>query len=471
MPYELERSHRLGHVPTVLSDVVQQQLERFYIPTDAAPDPSWLAGHLIHRDEIPHRGDPPQVRFAVAVDGSHLEVAAREQYPSIRVGYLQVGVVIVDLAEYRTQDASLFVDPVALAHAVERTMFNAVVPTSNAYVRPAVDIRASIRQAVNDVMVTRRIDIESASTSSLTFEELLLSIIGGPGRPAASVTLARCPTREDTGCGERDLVVSPGGSRCPRCDQPVFVSDVLRLGEEVEEHSTNLTVLGRLMSVLEVLTLLGQLETLWRNAANRRAIDRFAFIYDGPLAMFGTTAPLKTRIVRYLHEVARELDGNLPLIVGIEKTGRFVDHAAAVSHLIDPGHLVVVDQTYLQRILNRSTAQVWGKDEYWGRKFLYKTADGRLIVLTVPPFDGSGPYRGGESAVDLGRYPTLHRTMALLDAIGTTLYKDAVIPIALAHDYVAYPIGVGSDVLVALAQEALGVPARPGPRTRPTFPR
>jgi hypothetical protein len=66
--------------------------------------------------------------------------------------------------------------------------------------------------------------------------------------------------------------------------------------------------------------------------------------------------------------------------------------------------------------------------------------------------------------VDLQRYPQLSTVVSLLDRVGTLLYKDAVIPVALAHNFASLPLGTGSQVLTYLAQDALGTartPARP----------
>ena len=54
------------------------------------------------------------------------------------------------------------------------------------------------------------------------------------------------------------------------------------------------------------------------------------------------------------------------------------------------------------------------------------------------------------------------------------MYRDGLIPVALAHSKAAYPIGVGTDVLRLVAKRKLGldstVPARQGTRTGMTAP-
>jgi hypothetical protein len=48
------------------------------------------------------------------------------------------------------------------------------------------------------------------------------------------------------------------------------------------------------------------------------------------------------------------------------------------------------------------------------------------------------------------------------------LYRNAVIPVAFAHNYASLPLGTGSQVLTYLAQDALGA-ARTQVRPTPFF--
>lgn len=51
---------------------------------------------------------------------------------------------------------------------------------------------------------------------------------------------------------------------------------------------------------------------------------------------------------------------------------------------------------------------------------------------------------------------TLRPICGLLDRIGTRLYDDAVIPVALAHGWTAYPLRTAGTVLKLHAIEHLG---------------
>src|SRR5262249_23429214 len=93
----------------------------------------------------------------------------------------------------------------------------------------------------------------------------------------------RCPVKG--ACKARGIDVPFTPTTCPSCGEPVFPTDALRLHEEVSEEQSNAGPLGRLMSVVEHLTLVGYLDHLARRAPG--LLGRGGFPVDGPLALFG----------------------------------------------------------------------------------------------------------------------------------------------------------------------------------------
>ena len=84
-------------------------------------------------------------------------------------------------------------------------------------------------------------------------------------------------------------------------------------------------------------------------------------------------------------------------------------------------------------------------------------------MLTVPRVPAGAPYEadappGANASADRMNYATLRATLEVLDRIQTRLYSNAVIPVALAHETAALPLGTGSQVLTLMAKKALGLP-------------
>lgn len=284
--------------------------------------------------------------------------------------------------------------------------------------------------------------------------DILRILIDSSDRKSTNgVLVSRCP---DADCSASNLdVLFDGTSQCPSCRTKVFPTDCLRIHEEVSEEHANATSLGRLMMVLEHITMVGYLFFL--SQRQPRVLGQVAFVMDGPLALFGPSAWLHTAILNYLQSLNASLTERrqqLPVIIGIEKTGQFAEFASAISHRLERQHLMMLPDSFIfQHILTyrASPNSAFGRDTYYGQKFFYKTAKGQLLTISIP--------KRRETSADSFRpenYPTLPNALALLDRIGTTLYEDALIPVALAHSYASIPLRTGSKVLTLLARHHLG---------------
>jgi hypothetical protein len=210
------------------------------------------------------------------------------------------------------------------------------------------------------------------------------------------------------------------------------------------------------MNVLEHLTMAAFAGWLEEHAGG--GLDDLAFVVDGPLALFGEPSRLRRTFLLFWQRLAQRMlqhGGPYPVLLGVEKTGEFVDHAQAIAELVPPGHLMHLDMEYIQNYI-RFKDVVYGIGNYFGRKFIYRTATEQTIVFTVPPIRASGllPYRENDP-FDWADYPTIGTTCKLLDHIGTRLHDDALIPLALAHKWAAYPLRTASNVLKLHARERL----------------
>lgn len=449
MPYtslsgNLERGRAIGHVPLVESEVIQERLRGWR--TLMSSEGVVIDRQLIIDTET--LGTPGQDRrWVLAFDGSMQEVAAREQYPSTRVGYLQIAGVLVRLDELLGQSQELLVDPAVIYDATDEALIPIVLPSSNVCRADMPTVRDSWRAEVFEVF--RTYTIEQATLLHVFLTLVDHSDKRSPG--GGAIFLARCAASED--CQARDIVVPAGGTRCPACGGQLFPTDALRIHEEVSEEQSNATAIGRLMTVLEQVAMVAYLSFFVERLP--RVLSSLGFILDGPLAVFGPQAWLHNAIQSFIEDLFAKLDAErlgLPVIVGIEKTGQFAEHIAAIGDHIPARSLMLLPDEYIySHILTFRTAPgaPFGRDTYYGQKFFYKTQRGQVFVITIPK-NGTPPepYRPEY-------YPTIRDTLRLLERVETTLYRDAVIPIALAHSFASIPLRTGTRVLKILSQELL----------------
>jgi hypothetical protein len=388
----------------------------------------------------------------LSFDGSAQEVAVREEYPSSRVGYIQVAGVLVHLDEMLGQAQQLFVDPAVIRGATQESLVSIVVPSTNVCRQDADTVSDSWRMEMFELFR----DYEVERRPLLNVYLRLLRAGGRTDSLGDAVILNKCSADDD--CAARVIAVQRAGSPCPVCGRMLFPTDALRIHEEVLELNSNLTAIGRLRGILEHLVMVCYLDYLFERQP--RVLSSVAFILDGPLAIFGPQAPLKRAILAYLQSLSQDLQSRgykLPLIVGLEKGGQFSEHGAQIAKHLPNGTLMRLPDDYIfQRILTSrsSAASGFGEDTYYGRKFFYKSVHGQMFTLTIPCLDV--PRLQQYRADDPACYSTLPSTVALLDEIGTKIYEDAVIPVALAHSFAAIPLNMGSRVLTLLSRGMLG---------------
>jgi hypothetical protein len=464
MPYEQERASRIGHVPTVLSPAIVEAMQRWEFPLTAA-EPRQIINRLIALDDLP-KDQRPDPSFTIAFDGSNQEVEARAEYPSIRVGFVQIAGVYVDIMKFLSANRTGLVDARQLEKAQVTQTVNSVLPGSNVYLKGATGKntwRAEFSRSFTESGI-------SDFGAKFTLADALMTIHGAPGTPTATLTLSKCPTCGSSGAPTQTVTINGGTCSEPLCGAPLHVTDSLRIYEEFAEDGENILTLTRAMNIAERLLLVAYIDGFYR--CERRRLSQGLFITDGPLAVHGPIAPMKSKFLVYWERLCAELDGQdiaTPLLVGIEKSGPFVDHARAIQKHIPNGHVMMLDLPYInEHITNKPPDHFYGKDEFYGRRFIYRTTTGEVLVVTVPRVPGGHPYEkpyqrldgtfAPNASDDFASYPTLRATLEMLDLLQTRLYPNAVIPIALAHSASSLPLGTGRSVLTLLAQQSLGMP-------------
>jgi hypothetical protein len=464
MPYststgDFERAARLGHTNAVVRALADRA--SFYVPAENVGDLTWLLPKIYAKSSLPRTGD--RLTGVIGVDGSSMPVQVRDGLPSVHYGYAQAAAIWLDIEAMESQREERFVDPVVLDQAVNSALVSLDMPLAGAYLREGMSIQDSWRESIDAIFRTKKIEVNRLDQSLL---ELLLLLHGAPGAPAATLPV-NCPFEQ---CHEQDIPVGANGAACPACSRHLFPADTLRIHEEVVEEGSNLVALSRLMQVIELLVMVGLTTLLWEQARHD-VLQTTLFILDGPMAVYGPPAKLRGRALEFFQQMTATTPGAGPYVCGVEKTGTVVDYAAALARhdAISPGDLLVLDAEVLAAVTNTKNPVAYGKETYWGRKFVYRSADGRVVVFTVLPAAGPAYDDHGGQPIPAA-YPSLPAILDVVDRTGSSMYRDGLIPVALAHSKAAFPIGVGTDVLRLVARRKLGLDQAAQDRDEQTRP-
>jgi hypothetical protein len=393
-------------------------------------------------------------RFILAIDGSYAEVDVKNGYPGAKVGYCTAASVLIDLQLVGEIDAERPVNPVEFRKTEQAASVDAALPGSNVVTRRQDSARASFREELYDLFADIVVD-EDDRTNLLSTYEALLAL-----KPTAHHQ--SCPYRESYGC-TAEIAIGHGCSTCPTCGHPVYSTDALRIHERFRDIGTNGEAFGLVMQVIERLLVIHFLRCFERRNLLQR-LTSLAFFIDGPLAVFGPPAWLSAAISRELKRLNQKVQaatGQDLLIVGIEKSGVFVQHFEDIDQTETPGeylfsarqHMLLSDGYIKKRILHSHSPKRYGLDTYFGRKFFYKAQSGARIVASIPFLTDA---QDTIDAEDICLYPQFAAICTLLDRVVSSRYANSVSPLIAANAQAAIPLQLGSKVLTQLAKALLG---------------
>lgn len=443
MPYEGEFAsyrplHRIAE-----SDQVKSLLQRMRTRNsdiDRAPSPNPV---------MAPKSDHTLPDFIVAIDGSNAEINIKNGYPGARIGYCTVASVLLDLKKIEELDEHRPASPVEFRLTEQLSTADVALPGSNVVTRDHVSARDSFRESLFEEFASEVPDIEDGKSILSTYEDLL--------RLKPTAKPQSCPYEEDN-CVEH-LNVPPGLSSCA-CSRrlAIYSTDALRIHERFHDVGGNGEALGEVMQVWERILLVHIIRSFERRGWLSR-LSRLAFVLDGPLAFFGHPAWMSGAVgkeLKRLNGKVRSETGRDLLILGIEKTGVFVDHFTELDQtetpgklLFSPRHCFLPSDDYIKsRIIYSKSDRRYGAQTYFGRKLFYKTASGARIVANIPFLsEDEDTLEDG----DISRYPQIPLTCSLLDRLVSSRFENAVTPIVTANAAAAIPLNLGAKVLQQLA--------------------
>lgn len=437
-----ETAHRTGHAAIIQSDAVQEKLQSFTV-TQVDVDDIDVDAHTHALDIDP--SEESRVTSFIGIDGSLQEVPVDDAYPADQIGFLQLATARLDLPALNDAVSGRFVNPELLEEHTTVDKYVAVLPSANITSDDASTVRDSWRREIYDLLQTRQVH----DLSLLEAYQILLRY--SAKSTANGVDVARCPIPDCEATHLRVPITDP--IECPRCGTTVYATDALRIHEKIAEHGSNQAALARLMQTLEHLIAAAYTIYLFYKAPQRLA--ETMFLVDGPLAQFDVTAWLHAPLKHLYRDIAaQQADAGRepPLVVGIEKSGKFADHAAHLESELDTGDVISLDDNYLEQYILSSAASSkgYGHNTYYGHRFIVQPTPGDTYVITLPKRE-----QNGDLITDPTEYMDLEAVMRALPEAQTQRYENALSPIIVAHEQASIPAQTGSRVLRLFAEDEL----------------
>ncbi len=461
MPFEGEPSSATAHQDFIRNPEVEEFLKacEFLTPPDGqemARLKALFAPYSV--DEA----DQHPVEFALATDGSLYESQIDPRIPSTKACFVKVSTVLLDMSIFRSlvDDKTQLVDPFKVAKLKEQNnALTIVLPSSNLRLKGEKTPRSTFRKQLETFFCSERtrFDVKDETTSLAATYAELATLRKDHSGPAGTVKVHKCPNPD---CGAEEHYLNFGKPYlCRACGEPIFITDSLRLWEEVGDLKSSMEASSRLMIYLEHLLPIHYIRFLLKKSPT--VLGRIAFFNDNPLAIFGNGAWLHSCIMQFVHSVREILKAKgtqPPLIIGIQKTGQLVDFGKLIGSALESGTCFAVTDEFREKYVGTAKSKNgFGSESYYGQDFYVKTHSGKLFVLCLPyPFPAKVAKGFDFQKAKRDNYSDLARVCALIEEVETDLWRNALAPIALAHRYTAISLVPSGRILDVLGRSLVG---------------
>ena len=380
--------------------------------------------------KIPDNSTANSIRHVIAVDGGYTTVEVRKNFPSSQFAFFQFGSVLLDLEDLESLSEKPFIFPEDMQklHNIER--FKLAIPIKNIVMRTEFSLKNSIRKAIYDFFMKQR--------DGSTFMETLEWLIFERYKNSSSDTylLASNPNLEvGSGRFELDRACMDQNYMFDSLHGKVYLTDVFRLHEVVDEEYGAAGLLGYLTRLIEQIILVHFVRLIYRY--QKKLLNEFLFITDGPLSFSGPTANIHNSMRELCNWLKHDTD---LFLVGLEKSGPFVDHAREIAFpskgdpILENGEYFILSNEYIYKyiVAGDSSRMHYGSYSYYGGKVIFHSEHDQVLVLTVPVRDKDSVLNPKKED-----YANLEEVLISIQKLKCDMYDDTTVPIAFANKLVS----------------------------------
>lgn len=370
------------------------------------------------------------IKYILAVDGGYTTVEVKKNFPSAQFAFFQFGAVLFNVADLEGLSEKSFIFPEDMQKLHNLQRFKLAIPIKNIISNSESSLKNSIRRTIYDFFIKKREKTSFMETLKwFIFEEYR-------DKPLDSYSLASNPNL-DVGTGKFILnrkSIKPDYT----FDSPegtVYLTDVFRLHEVVDEEHGAGGMLGYLTRLIEQLILVHFIRFILKY--QDRLLNEFLFIADGPLSFSGQTANMNAPMRNLCNHL---LKTNNLFFVGLEKSGPFVEHAKEISApptghpVLDGGKYILLSNNYIYKYVvpGDPSKMHYGSTSYYSGKVIFHSQNGQILVLTVPVPDKNSILTPQKSD-----YANLDIVLVNIQKLRCDMYDDAIVPVALANKLVS----------------------------------
>lgn len=433
----------------LLSDSKMQELRSKIKIRNTNQDIDW-ENKTIPLSDIEQTGWNPQL--IIAIDGDYSKQIINNGFPGAEVGYITISTVVILMDKLKELENSRFVDPKLYRETEKPTSIDSMMVGCNVVLNGESSAQSTMRKLLFEKL--KKEQVFGDTETLLDTYEVLLKI----KRSQGSSNPPECP---NDGCNAK-LKEGYGEYSCDNCNGKLYSTDALRLHELMKPSGTNGEMYGQIQETVKKLQLIHLLRSFEQKEDWFGTLGHVAFFLEGTLAVFSASSWLakcfRTELAR-INSKVKEHSGLDLLILGIERTGNFVNHFKDIDTKKDGGEdnfpkqsVFLLTNDYIKKniVLNDAVDYIYLKDTSFGRKFFYKTKSGYRIVPSVATFNN---YQSEVQTAFPAQFPRLGDCLVLFDKLVSARYNNSVMPLATAHAEATIPLNLGKTIFDGIARD------------------
>ena len=427
----------------IINDVeVQQLLTRLYKP----PRPDDIPLDDFTFDVVAPQSN--QAEAIIAVDGGYTEAVIDKDFPSRTMHFLQFGALLFKQEDLLQLNAAPFIAPEDMARLKNINRLKLALPTKNIRFNDEATLQGSVLKAVYEFFLKNNLGEAHSLIDTLAWFVFRRYKQNGRTDNDKTWNLATNPLSQNGDSIQLKESDMDGTYRfvCPETGGRIYLTDIFRLHEAIDEERGAAGILGYLVNVIEHLIILHVIRQLMRYQPD--ILKKVFFIKDGPTGFFGQTARL--------HEPMRDLvrwllDRQNIVLAGLEKSGAFVDHAQSIEHSLGLGKALILTDDYIYRYILPGPGdplRPYASTSNYGHKVIFKSRHGQMYVVSIP-------VRELKKTPAVSDLPNIKSILSNVEALKCDMYDSALFPVALVNKLVSLSAHPSQRILQKFAAESV----------------
>jgi hypothetical protein len=406
-----EGASKIAHMEIIRDPALNDLLQNFRSDQSSTLPPGANKSGSLRLDQ------PADVRFIITVDGG-LTIVPNPVRRDKTVSFVQVGAMVIDMADIRLIESDPMMDPRDLQAFLKRIdRYAAVMPLSGVRI-PNLSVKQTNRVILNSIL--------SAPWTNLY--EILEYLLWRDWLPPTAPRPPR--TMHCYECREEFPLVRGRTFACLHCGHEHYLSDYLDLFSDVSEEWGTEQLASMVMNLLETLAV-------WKlpvRLAQSHKLDRlsqFLLIKDGPLLFRAQGFRLVDSIRDFVEWLTAK--GYAINLVGIEKSGDFIDFLKCYPNLLlEKGDFFIPSIRFIQEDIRGGVfnAATYRNRVSYGSRVGIKISDQHTVCLHIPTRTMTDTEPTAAAYNDLLNFEMIATALADLTS---SAYENAILPLILAN--------------------------------------